>query len=142
MDFDTVTVMEKNMKCTNCGGTELAPCEIRTSGMGSECHVTGNVSNTITYYCKKCRHVEFFLSEAEIQSIALHEKKDADDKEQIRQYEEKKAALQKEFEELQRIISDENQTVKAVNDAKSKIADVDYELRTLRKPGGNPHDIW
>ena len=127
----TVNSMGEKMKCTHCGGLELAPCNISIEGMGVGDRVTGNISNTSTYFCKKCRHVEFFLSETEIQAIAVREKNEADYREQIRQYEREKAALEKEFEVLQRIISDENQTVKVVNDAKQRIADIDNELRTL-----------
>jgi len=141
MDLDWSGSMDEKIKCTHCGGLELVPCDISIEGWGVGERVTGSVSNASTYFCKKCRHVEFFLSATEIQAIAAREKKEADLREQVRQYEQKRAALQKEFEDLQRVISDENQTVKAVNDAKQKIMGIENELRSLRNPD-NSHRPW
>jgi len=129
--------MDKKMKCTNCGSHELVRCGIPSEGGGE----LVSVRNAETYACKQCRHVEFFLLETEIQAIAVREKKQADYEDQVKQYEQKKAALQKQIDELRRVVSDENQTVKAVNEAKEKVMQLENELRNLRKPG-NPYSLW
>jgi len=102
--------------------------------MGAGDHVSSGISNASAYFCRKCRHVELFLSETEIQAMDTREKNETAHNNRVREYMMKKEMLLQRLERLQRIISDENQTVKAVNDAKEEIQYVQAELSGLVEP--------
>lgn len=126
--------MVKKMKCTNCGGNEFIECVISTDGMGVGDRVTTSVSNASTFACRQCGHIEWYLSEQAFKAHDQREKQKTEYQAELAKYEQKKRSLESEIERLRKIIADENQTVKAVNDAKAKLGDLEYELMNLREP--------
>ncbi len=80
--------------------------------------------------CKKCGHIEFFSKEALAKyNKDCADKKKADIAKQVaaKRYE----SLKKELKQLEDVIKDENQTVKAVKDAKERIEKVRKELSAI-----------
>ena len=128
-------VMSRNMKCTICGGQEFVDCVISTKGgLGDEVDTT--VSNASTSACRQCGHIEWFLSEKTMKDLVLREKQTIEYQKQLKEYEQKKAILQEKIERFNKIIADEDQTVRTIKEAKEKIILLENELKSLRKPDG------
>jgi DNA-binding transcriptional regulator YhcF (GntR family) len=72
-----------------------------------------------------------FLSTEKMKGYFVREQRDEELKQQTAAYEKKKSELETQIAELRRIINDENQTVKAVKEAKEKLNSSENELRML-----------
>ena len=118
-------------KCTACGSEELKPIPIL---YGSICE--GKVEQTVdSFYCTQCGHIELYARSTEIQKCVEKEKlqKAAEEETKAREAEIKRLELRKA--ELKAIISDENQTVKAVREAETELKNVEMTLRRLIDSG-------
>lgn len=132
------------MKCSNCGCEEFFEKPLMT---GSGCTEGGawqpieiNGRPVIGYICKKCGHIEFFSPKA-LEAFKKSEAKEAKERYLLKEKSEKIASLKSEFEEARKIANDENQTVKASNDAKARMAEIKKELEALgdHSLGNVPH---
>ena len=128
------------MKCTSCGGSELIDCVI--SAYDSIGEVTSDIRNASTYACRQCGHVGWYLSEQTFKAHDQREKQKAEYRADLVKYEQRKKSLESEIERLRKTITEENQTVKAVNNAKTKLADLEKELKSLLAPSVPCHRIW
>ncbi len=86
------------------------------------------------YACKKCHHVDFYVTEKTIKKYEDQVKKQEEYCRRMDEYQSRKNEIEKEMARLKEIINDENQTVKAVNEAKEKLSGLDFESRNLRPP--------
>jgi predicted nucleic-acid-binding Zn-ribbon protein len=141
--------MDKRIKCTNCGSKDFIEYAqtidgqhfqlglqkqllMNTLGRDEDCFEENILS---IYACLKCGHLEFFVSEKKIQNHVLREKKQAearaDAEYRVKQQEQKETALRKQIDDLEKIVDDEDQTVKAVNEAKENIRKLKRELEEL-----------
>lgn len=114
--------------CTACGSDQLKPISILHS-----CVCDGKVTQTVdSFYCTKCGHVELYARASEIEKCLKQEadRKAFEDESRIR--EDKIKSLELKIIELRGVISDENQTVKVVNEAKEKLRIAENELRELK----------
>jgi len=94
------------------------------------------ITNTETFACKKCCHIEWFVNEDAIQ-IAFQQyehnrKHTIEHKKKLTRLKIKKSNLENKINKLNNIISDENQTVKTVNEAKLKLQSLINELSNLK----------
>ena len=113
-------------KCPACGGTDLVPYQF--------------ASYTITefrpfmdaFMCADCGRLEFYALEDRRKScVDSNRARAAEEKEksiQIEQLESQLADLKRELERCNAIADDENQTVKAVKEAKFRIQDLSNEI--------------
>ena len=127
------------MKCPNCGCEIFYERKITTNG----CCTEGGAWQPIIigsfemkgFICKKCGRVEIYCPEA---PEAFEEQEEAE-KKAIKAAKEKQNrinALVSKRDELLKIVSDENQTVKAVREAKSELEKIDRELENLQGKNG------
>lgn len=113
-------------KCLMCGSTEFVPYTI-ASGM------VGEYDNYVNgYACVNCGFIGLYAQEERLQMILRR------NEEKLRR-EKEKDELQKQvndlnakLRELKAIVVDENQTVKAVKEAKGSIIHVENEIRQLQ----------
>jgi len=126
---------EMKMKCGMCGNNELVfyGCVCGADNQP----LFGKAAKT--YICKKCRHVEWFADESTIEQAAAEEQKNAEHCKKMEEYESERAKLEKEIEQLRKIVADENQTVKRVREAELELVEAETKLATLREPR---KDLW
>ena len=102
------------MKCTNCGSENLFETKAYLILFDA------GQTNVTTFACENCGHVEFFIYD----SILKRHKQDVMRKEEIKKRQEEERRKKEEFDleiaKLDKIINDENQTVKAVREAQNK----------------------
>ncbi len=115
------------MKCSICGCEELFPVSY-VGGMDA-------YGDLEAYACTKCRHVEFFATEGQLAAYLQKKKMKADQKRQHTLYVKKKKELEAEIKELNKIIRDKDQTVRAVESAKKKKVELEKKLSVLYDPG-------
>ena len=122
------------MKCPNCGCKDFYETTLRT---GPNCTEGGaweaiEVSGVPVeaYICKKCGRIELYGLKAKF-AIEAQEQEHAKKEEEKAKAENRKAFLLKEKERLEALIKDENQTVRAVNQAKEELEKVRSELRDM-----------
>ena len=122
------------MKCPNCGCQDFYDLTLFTDknyfdGGGGEVYLSGQFK-LHAYLCKKCGKVELYSPDG-LFGIKAQEKKHAEEEAARFAAEKRKEFLLKEKERLEAFIKDENQTVKAVNQAKEDLDKVRSELRDL-----------
>ena len=115
------------MKCSICGCEELFPV-FYVGGMDT-------YETLEAYACAKCRHVEFFATEQQLATYLEKKKMIANQKRQHTEYVRKKKELEAEIKGLNKIIRDKDQTVRAVETAKKKKAELEKKLSQLYDPG-------
>ncbi len=116
--------------CTACGSNELKPIPILFSNV---CRTEGEVRQTVdSFYCVKCGHVELYARTAEVDKHLKQEAKQKAAEDESRAREEEIRSLESKIAELRNIIADENQTVKAVKEAKSELNSAENKLRELK----------
>ena len=110
------------MKCTVCGSKKMFKVSVFDAD-----------SPIRSYACADCGHVDFYVAQEIIEDYKKTEqaskeidKKAAADKKKI-------DAIIAEIQKYENIVSDENQTVKAVNAAREKIIELREELVKLEE---------
>ncbi len=121
------------MKCSICGCEELFAVHY-AGGMDTSEYAKA-------YACAKCRHIEFYATEEQLNAYLQRKKDSAVQKRQHTEYVNKKKELEAELKELNRIIKDKDQTVRAVESAKKKKSEIELKLSKLYDPG-IPDDSW
>ena len=115
------------MKCSVCGCEET----VRIGYIDSV-----DAEQTLEAYgCTKCRHVDFFVPEERMAVINSRLADEGKIRKINRDREEEASRIRKEIDECERIIADENQTVKAVREATERLE----ELKELKKELSNVH---
>ncbi len=125
------------MKCSVCGCNNLFEVRIIDSEILSG---YGVVEQSVkSYACEKCGHVELYVSQEYLdkrnRQIRLKKEHEA----KIAELKQKIAAKESEIENIKKIISDENQTVKTVREAKEKLDKLESELQQLEDEAGIVH---
>ena len=125
-------------KCPYCGSTSFVQIPlVVVSGLD-----VGSTENVTTTACVECGHVEIIAKPEVIQktldSIKQREEKDA----KIAEIKKEIDATKKEIDRLKKVVVDENQTVKAVREAKDQITHLGNQLRTLESKLGNLTNHW
>lgn len=116
--------------CTACGSNELKPIPILFSNV---CRTEGEVRQTVdSFYCVKCGHVELYARTAEVDKCQKQEARQKAAEDESRAREEEIRNLESRISELKNIITDENQTVKAVKEAKNEMSSTENRLRELK----------
>ena len=122
------------MKCPNCGCEDFYVDQLRTgcgcSEGGAYEPIEVNGCPVVAYLCKKCGRIELYGPESLARYQAQEQKKAEEESEKISK-EKRKASLLKEQAELEIIVNDENQTVKAVRQAAIRLEKINEELRHL-----------
>jgi hypothetical protein len=122
------------MKCTQCGNSNLNKVRISHSE-------GGYFEGVSSYACSKCGHIEWFLDNSTTvkQSNLIRQKEQDELGHKIR---EEEALLVKKFNDevarLDKIINDENQTMKAINEAKKQKEILEKNHKKRQKPSGTP----
>jgi len=122
------------MKCTQCGNSKLNKVRITHSEGGW-------LEGVSSYVCVKCGHIEWFLDNSSTVKAnnQLEQKLQQENEERIRK--EEALVTQKyktERDRLEKIINDENQSVKAVKDATKELKILDDNYKKRPKPPGTP----
>lgn len=109
------------MECSQCGSNQFQEVPI-LNNEGAK------LVGVQSFACLKCGHIETYLIETKLEAIkqgrinkAIIEKKE-------KEYTLRKEQLTQEAENLQKVINDENSTVKHVNEAKKKLEEIKKEL--------------
>jgi len=134
--------MTQTMKCTNCGSFDLVPYRL----YGESTFVIWN-SNAQTMACRSCGHLELYVDakifeaqqakpEEQEKQKKVEEKDEEYDK-RVLAYEVKKLDLQKEINMVRKIIVDDRQKAKAVNEAEKRLVQLENQLQVLRAPSKN-----
>lgn len=100
--------MDKNIRCTNCNSVDLI--------------LYNQEGPATTYVCTQCCHMEWFLNNDTMQLFFRYEKSEL---------EAERTKLQTQIDELQIIISDPNQTLKAIKEARDKNSVLRETLKTV-----------
>lgn len=112
-------------KCLMCGGTNLVPYEM-ASGM------VGEYSNYVnSFACVDCGFVCSFADEKRLESIIRRNEDNARRQEQRAELQKELNCLKKEQNRLESVILDENQTVKAVREAKEETIRIGNKIREI-----------
>ena len=118
-------------KCTACGSTELFPFDLVNLG---DVIVEGNPRFQYeSFACKNCGHIELYADSTAVEKYWSDLKAKEEKAARISELENELAELKKRKVELHSIINDENQTVKAVNQAKQDIVHIDNEIRSTER---------
>ena len=132
-EYDKTGITEKIYKKSDVDKT----ASIIVYGIEGDAHL-GITNNCDCYICKNCGHIELFAKKEILDELSRQEKNDQEIKEKIedklslykKKYDELfefAEKLRKEINELNEIISNENSTMKAYNEAKTKLPiDEDY----------------
>lgn len=123
-------------RCSVCGSEDLVPFSIGASSTDDGHSYIAPLTGVDILACVDCCHIEFYASLEDVeQKIAEKAEKDAKQK----AYEEARAAfdvnlrtLESRRDQLNAIISDENQTVKAVKEAEAELWNVEQQLRRMQ----------
>lgn len=127
------------MKCPNCGGQIFYEREITTNGNCTEGGAWQPILlgsfQMMGFICKNCGRVEIYCpgSPESFKKQEAAQKKAAEE-EQTRQ--QRVEELNNRKKVLNAIVSDENQTVKAVREAKEELVRIDEELKVLNPKKG------
>lgn len=128
----------KNIKCSQCGGTEFFQSDRHIlqdewTSISPFDGSYGTYAPTVdVYVCESCGHVEIFVCDE------LKKKREDDIKRQKRKkvFEQGKKSqierLEKEIEELEKIIVDDSNSVKLVNESKEKLVQVKEQLKKVK----------
>ena len=119
-------------KCTNCGCEDVFLYRVKFNASNS--FVSLDEKNVTAYACKKCRHIDFYVTNNVIDEQTTREYQEIEYKKKSVEYEINRALLQQQIAEVNKIIRDDNQLVKVVNEAKELLSQLDNRLRTLVKP--------
>ncbi len=116
-------------KCPSCGGTDFVPYNYATGMSG----YFDNQSNSVA--CLNCGMIILYANPDVLQKRAeQYHKEQAEKAERDRQISELQVqidAKKAELEQLNAIVIDENQTVKAVKDAHARIGPFENDIRNL-----------
>ena len=119
------------MKCSNCGCEEFYSADLYQPIDSCECRLRGPIVidryKIDAYICKKCGKIELYSTDFVNEKIRIEEEKKAKEEEERKQKEKLQALLDKKSE-LINFINDENNTVKAVNEAKVELEKIEYEI--------------
>ena len=127
------------MKCPFCGSSEFIEIPLISICIEG----TSYAENGTSMACTKCGHVEIKANPDMLRDILDQKKTEQRNKEMIAELEKEIQSLEEEIERLEKIIADENQTVKNVRIAKEKIASLNDEVHSLKEQlyriPGNAH---
>ena len=114
------------MKCSVCGCEET----VRIGYISSV-----DAEQTLEAYgCTKCRHVDFFVPEERMAVINSRLADEGKIRKINRDREEEASRIRKEIDECERIIADENQTVKVVREATERLEELKKKLGDVDSP--------
>lgn len=117
------------MKCPFCGPSEFIEIPLISIFIDGTIYAENGTSMA----CTKCGHVEIKADLDMLKKILDREKTEQKNKEMIAELEKEIQSLEEEKERLEKIIADENQTVKNVRIAKEKIASLNDDLHSLKE---------
>ena len=124
------------MKCPNCGCKDFYKDILKTgiycTEGGSDQPIKVNGGSVIAYVCKNCARIEFYSEEALEKWVSLEKDKEQKEKDRIA-FENEKNILLKEKKELELIVDDENQTVKNVKLAQTRLIELEKRLMELEE---------
>jgi len=123
--------MDKKIKCTYCGNSDLFLYDLQGHGYEDNASFKGFAD---IFVCRQCRHIEWFLSEGTMQSFILQEQRSTKYNNKVEKVKKERIAVQKQIDSYQKIVDDENQTVKSVNVARAKIESLQEKLDNLIIP--------
>ena len=116
------------MKCSNCGCEEFYTGDLNhRTGCDLNGKLVIQVYKIDAYICKKCGKIELYSTDFVNKKIKIEEEKKAKEEEERKKKEKLQALLDKK-NELINFINDENNTVKAVNEAKAELEKIEYEI--------------
>lgn len=118
------------MKCANCSCNEFYIMQDLETSNGERVKINGCAIKA--YLCKKCGKIEFY-SPLALKKFKDYEEKKKQEEAAEKARKEKIDSLNKEIEELKAIIGDDNQTVKAVREASSKLEEKEKELEEAKR---------
>ena len=117
------------MKCPFCGPSEFIEIPLISIWIEGTIYAENGTSMA----CTKCGHVEITADPDMIKNILDRKKTEQRNKETIAKLEKEIQSIEEEIERLEKIIADENQTVKNVRIAKEKIASLNDDIHSLRE---------
>lgn len=127
------------MKCPFCGPSEFIEIPLISIFIDGTIYAENGTSMA----CTKCGHVEIKVDPDMLKNILDQKKTEQRNKEMIAELEKEIQSIEEEIEHLEKIIVDENQTVKNVRIAKEKIASLNDEVHSLKEQlyriPGNAH---
>ena len=127
--------MERKIKCTQCGNGKFFRTVLNTECTDGNCY--GLQKHAVSYSCFKCGHIEWFVRNEILKAHIDAERKNELFKQKVANYERRRKELRAQIIEVQRIVNDENQIMKVVNEARQKLAYLQNELQNLRPPQNN-----
>lgn len=122
----------KKMKCLFCGcERDFVDIKLADVLILSD---SGNYEQSVkSYACVECGFVQLFDKE-QVDKRLAENKKNEDYEKKFAKYHAEVNAIKKEIEVTQAIINDENQTVKAVKEAKEKLNELNNKLNNMSVP--------
>ena len=122
----------KKMKCLFCG-CERNFVEVNLADV-LIVYDSGSYEQSVkSFACVECGFVQSFDKDQVAKKLA-EIKADEEYEKKLAEYNAKIDALQNEILATQAIINDENQTVKAVKDAREKINELNNKMRNMMRP--------
>lgn len=127
------------MKCLNCGSQEFFQIELLNTKIILD--FPRNAQIVTSYACKKCGHVELFIPQEIIDDRLAKENRKFEAEKLKSDCSQKIEELKKQIADLELIIKDENQTVKAVKQAQEELTnkqkDLNHYITKLNSIGKN-----
>jgi len=130
--------MSEKKKCSHCGCLDVY--DLHTERYQNVWqHDYGADSSPMfpdlcAYVCRKCKHIDWYVTDAAIEAQEKRKKEIIENEKQIEDFYKEREKLSEQINRLRKIISDENQTVKAVNEAKAELEEKERRLSSLRRP--------
>ena len=129
--------MERKIKCTNCGKSNFSIFCFSFKTGCCECIGTEHEAyneNIEPYACEECGRIELFSNKSNQQTLyeeAQFEKEKLEHASKTEQIKKEKSSLEKQINELKKLVNDDNQTVKVVNEAKQQLDKLEKRLHGL-----------
>ena len=125
-------------KCPYCGSTDFVEINlVEVSGLDVGC-----TQNVTSMACVKCGHMDIVAKPEIIKKRLDSIKAEQDRKAEIVNLKKQIEEVKAEIKRLKAIIADENQTVKAVKEAKEEINGYENELRNLEGKLKSYNSTW
>ena len=126
-------IVMTDMKCPNCGCTDFENYSIGHS----ECVEGRFISSVDAFVCANCGRVELYAKQDILNQKRAQSQKQKEVDDECARIDAQIAAKKKELAELNSIVNDENQTVKAVKEAKERLIQVQNEINSLENQRAN-----